>query len=92
MGDKFIDKFSLLHFATGIIFYFFNISLRNSIIAHILFEIIENSENGVKFINNKLTFWPGGKPKADSLINSVSDTLFFIVGWLVAQKFSFLSL
>ena len=40
MGDKFIDKFSLLHFATGIIFYFFNISLRNSIIAHILFEIM----------------------------------------------------
>jgi hypothetical protein len=88
MGEKFIDKFSLLHFAVGIIFYYFNISLFNSIIIHTLFEIIENSKSGIIFINTKLKFWPGGKPKADTFINSIGDTVFFIFGWIVAKNIS----
>ena len=87
MGEKFIDKYSLLHFATGIIFYYFNISLLNSLIIHTLFEIIENSKFGIHFINKYLKFWPGGKPKSDTLTNSIGDTFFFIVGWMLAKSF-----
>jgi hypothetical protein len=33
---------------------------------HIVFE---NSEKGMYIINNYLTFWSGGKPNSDFLIN-----------------------
>lgn len=83
MGTKLIDQFSLLHFATGIIFYFFGVTLKTSIILHIIFELVENSKYGMAFIT-KLTFWPGGKKQADSLTNSLSDIIFFAIGWQIA--------
>jgi hypothetical protein len=85
MGLHFVDKYSLLHFAVGIIFRFFNIDFITSLILHILFEIIENTKAGVHFIDHYLTFWPGGKQKADSFINCVGDTVFFILGWFIAN-------
>jgi hypothetical protein len=84
MGTKLIDQYSLLHFATGIIFCFFNISLLNSFIIHTIFEISENTKAGIHFIDNYLTFWPGGKKSSDSFINSVGDTIFFLLGWIIA--------
>ena len=84
MGTKFADNYSLLHFAVGVIFYFFNIDVFTSVVVHIIFEYLENTETGMKFINNCLPFWPGGKSYRDSLINSIGDTVFFALGWLVA--------
>ena len=84
MGTKIVDQYSLLHLSVGVILYFFGVNFYVSIMIHILFEIIENSKRGVKFIN-KLTFWPGGEPYADNLQNSLSDTVFFIIGWLLAK-------
>lgn len=84
MRNKLFDKFTYLHFAVGIICYFFNITLSNSIFLHTIFEIIENTEYGVYFIDNYLLFWPGGKQKADPLINSIGDTIGFIFGWITA--------
>jgi len=84
MGLKFFDQYSLLHFAVGIVAYFWGLSLMTTTILHIIFEIIENTKYGMNFINNTITFWPGGKPKADSMINSIGDTLFTSVGWLCA--------
>lgn len=85
MGEYFIDKYSLLHFAVGILFRFFNINFTMSLLLHILFEIIENSKQGIYFIDHYLTFWPGGKRKSDSFINSVGDTVFFSLGWFIAN-------
>ena len=51
MGNKFLDQYTYLHFATGIVAYFFGISIKNWIIIHILFEIIENTKFGMKMIN-----------------------------------------
>ena len=85
MGINFIDKYSLLHFAVGIIFRFFNINFILSILIHILFEYIENTKHGIHFINKYLTWWPGGKDYSDSLLNSTGDTFFFALGWLVAN-------
>jgi len=88
MGETFGDKYSLLHFAVGVIFRFIGISFGYSVAIHILFELLENTSQGVHFIdtNPLLKWWPGGKKKADTFVNSVGDTFFFCVGWLVADK------
>lgn len=86
MGRKIFDQYSFLHFSTGSIAYFFGITIYWWIILHTLFEIIENSPRGVKFIDTKLKFWPGGKKSSDNLINSLSDLVFAIIGYLVAKK------
>lgn len=81
----FADKFSLCHFAVGIIFRYFNINLLVSIILHTIFEIVENSPVGIDIHHKYLNFWPGGKHAADGIINSTGDTVFFIFGWLLAD-------
>ena len=86
MGKYIFDQFSLLHFATGVIMFFWNISLKNTIIINVIFEILENSKIGMTFINKYLTIWPGGKPTSDSIINGVSDIIFAILGWNLAYK------
>lgn len=85
MGQFFFDQFSLLHFAVGIIAYFWGFSLFFTVIVHILFELLENTKYGMYFINHYVPFWPGGKPFADSMINQISDTLMSTVGWIMAQ-------
>lgn len=85
MGQLFFDQYSILHFAVGIICYFWNISLLNTFIIHTIFEIIENTEEGMYIINNYVRMWPGGKPQADSIINSVGDTIGILAGWFLAQ-------
>ena len=84
MGKYFFDQYSYLHFASGIIAYFWNISFKNWILLHTIFEIIENTNLGIYIINNYITFWPGGKNYKDTLINSISDSLFAFIGWLSA--------
>jgi hypothetical protein len=86
MGNKFFDAYSLLHFAVGVIFRHFGLSLSVSFVTHTLFELIENSPVGVRFIDKHLWFWPGGKKSPDTLTNSVGDTVSFAAGWLLADK------
>lgn len=86
MGVNFIDQFSLLHFAVGIVVYFWNISLLNWIIIHTIFELTENTEFGMKIINTVFkNIWPGGKNYADKPINIIGDSVFSILGWLFAR-------
>ena len=89
MGLKFADQYSLLHFAVGIVLYFWNIPLVLGIILHTLFEIVENTTVGMKFINKYIIHpgyfsWPGGKDYTDAFINNIGDTVFFVIGWLLA--------
>ena len=84
MGKYFFDKFTYLHFGSGIVVYYWGISLVLWMAAHTVFEILENTKAGVHFIDNYLTFWPGGKISPDTLTNSVGDTLGALVGWLSA--------
>ena len=88
MGLYFADQYSLLHLAVGIVMYYWNISFFNAFLIHFLFELGENTKIGMKLINNYFTqsllHWPGGKPKADSVINIMGDNIFFMIGWLVA--------
>lgn len=83
MGVNFTDQFSLLHFATGIIAYFWEITLLNWFFLHLIYEIFTNTNYGIYFINH-YTFWPGGKLNYDSLINILGDQVWALIGWLFA--------
>ena len=86
-----MDQFSLLHFATGIVAYFWGISLAHWFILHALFEIWEDTETGLRLINKFFgEIWPGGGKKVpDSFLNSeLGDNLFAVLGWVFAQKIS----
>lgn len=84
MGLKLLDQYTYLHFASGIIAYFWNVSLLQWIILHTIFEYLENTKFGMNTINKYVKFWPGGKPCPDSLINNVGDTIGTILGWTTA--------
>ena len=88
MGYKLFDKYTYLHFAMGIVAYFWNISLPNWLILHTIFEIVENTQMGMNIINNYIVLWPGGKQNSDSIINIAGDTLGATLGWLSAYYFS----
>jgi membrane glycosyltransferase len=85
MGQGWYDQYSLLHFATGIFAYFWGFSWIFTLVAHIVFEIVENTQLGMEFINNKIPWWPGGKPKADSIPNQISDTIMTMLGWYASR-------
>ena len=81
MGFKFTDRYSLLHFASGIIAYYWGISFATWFIIHLLYEYLENTKQGMKIIN-KIKLWPGGKEKADTILNSIGDQFYGLLGWL----------
>ena len=85
MGLYAIDQFSLLHFAAGIIAYFWGFSALHTLLFHLVFEWAENTKAGMKFINESFPLWPGGKPYADSLLNQFTDTVMTMIGWYVSQ-------
>jgi len=80
MGVKIFDQYTYLHFATGIIAYFWNIPILLWFVMHTIFEVIENTKIGMQFINN-FSIWPGGKPYADNTINIIGDTIGSMLGW-----------
>ena len=86
MGRMLFDQYTLLHFAVGIVAYFWGFTLNTFIIIHTLFEIIENTDFGINFINKYLTIWPGGKPQADNILNILGDTIGGLFGWICAYK------
>ena len=83
MGDSFTDRYSLLHFGSGVIARFLGIHKVVWLLIHILFELVENSKYGMEFIN-LLPFWPGGKDHADSWNNMLGDTFYAVLGHYVA--------
>lgn len=83
MGTHFSDKYSLLHFAVGIIAYFWNISFVVWFLLHMIYELVENTQFAMKIINN-FPYWPGGKEKADSKLNSLGDQFYGMIGWILA--------
>jgi hypothetical protein len=85
MGLGFFDQYSLLHFAVGVVAYFWSISLFTTTLIHILFEFIENTAIGMNFINTYfIAWWPGGKTHPDNLLNRTSDTIFTGLGWIAS--------
>ena len=84
MGRALIDKYSLLHFAVGITAQYWGSAMWQFVLAHVAFELAENSAWGMALIN-KLPFWPGGKNRADSWLNILGDNVFAALGFLLAS-------
>ncbi len=82
-----MDKYSVLHFMTGVLFRYLGFAFAPSLIVHILFEVLENTTQGMAFINRYFKdTWPGGKYIKDSFLNSmIGDNLFFALGWLACN-------
>lgn len=85
MGNLLFDQYSYLHFACGIIAYFWKVSSTKLFYLHTMFEIVENTSYGMDIINHYFTLWPGGKPISDSNINIIGDTISVLIGWYSAQ-------
>ena len=87
MGKQLLDQYSVLHWASGVIAYFWNVPFQTWLAAHIAFEFVENTEPGMRFINTSLkSWWPGGKPSQDEFINIVGDNASAMFGWYCASK------
>lgn len=81
----FTDQFSLLHFATGIIAYYSGLSLGQWFLIHATFELLEDTQTGVRIINKLFgKIWPGcGKKEPDSFLNSeIGDNFYAVLGWI----------
>ncbi len=86
MGTQFFDQYSLLHASAGVIVYFSGVPLWFWNVMHIIFEVVENTPFGMKFINAYFPFWPGGKRHSDTITNRVGDVISGYIGWMLAQK------
>lgn len=80
----FLDQYSYLHLATGIIAYFWGITLPIWILLHILYEYVENLQCSIYVINRYIKIWPGGKTRPDPTLNRIGDVLSGIFGWISA--------
>jgi hypothetical protein len=85
MGSYLFDQYSLLHFAVGVVMYFWGISLYTWNMIHIFYEFIENTQIGINFIDQYITWWPGGKKHSDTIVNNVGDIISGAIGWYSAQ-------
>ena len=70
MSKQLFDQYTLLHFASGIVVYFWGINFTHWIILHTLFEMFENTKLGMNIINKYIGIWPGGKPHIDSNVKN----------------------
>ena len=62
MGKDLVDRFSVLHFLTGVSVYYMDIMTESVFVgAHIAFELLENTEGGMRIIRQCLCGL-GGKP------------------------------
>lgn len=88
MGDTIFDFYSILHMCSGAIAYYLGISVHAWFVMHYAFEWAENTDAGMKFINEKLIWWPGGKNRPDDSINVLGDNISAVTGWWLAKKYS----
>lgn len=85
MGKAWLDEYTPLHVAVGVIAYYWGVSLINLTLLHIVFELLENTEKGMELIRS-FPLWPGGKTHADSWNNQVSDVIASGIGWLFSYQ------
>ncbi len=86
MGIYFTDRYSLLHFAIGIVAYYWNVSFALWFTIHFAFEYFENTLLGMQIIR-KIKLWPGGKERADNMLNRMGDQFYGAFGWIFAYYF-----
>ena len=89
MGQTLVDQYSALHFLSGVLARAVGLDFYSWFMLHLAFEIGENTETGIKFINDNFPWWPGGgKQQADAVINIAGDQGSALIGWWVHKKLS----
>jgi hypothetical protein len=78
MGKHFIDQYSLLHFAVGGIWKYYGLDFKSLLILHTIFEYIENTKYGMKYISKK--------KEPDSVANSMGDVISALFGFLIMDR------
>lgn len=85
MADKFFyDQFSWAHLAAGIIVYYMGITFEQWFWLHLLFEIVENGSMSRKMAQKYIPKFGWDSPIQDTIINTIGDQVFAIIGWLIA--------
>ena len=83
--SKIIDRNTYLHFAAGIIAYYWGFTLIEWIVVHILLDIFQRTEIGKKVTKFFLRIWPeSGDLTPESYLNILGDSTFTILGWCSA--------
>lgn len=90
MGYLIADQFTLLHFAVGIIAYFWYFRFWTAFGFHFAFELFENTSVGMALVNKYfpkggLFRWPGDKVAPDSWLNFIGDNGAFAVGYIISK-------
>jgi hypothetical protein len=83
------DEWTIVHFINGMLFklLFPYITIFQLFLIHTLFEIYENTSLGKKLVNYTSNYLYSG----DSLLNSISDTIVFVLGGYIVEKNKILS-
>lgn len=84
MGENYIDQYTLLHFASGVIGYYWGMGMWGMFAIHSIYEYIENTGVMMGVIEKYIRKWPGGKRHRDKFGNSVMDTVAAMIGWITA--------
>ena len=82
-GNSFYRPILSTAFGIRIVAYYWNATFIAWFVAHAAFEVIENTEQGMRVIR-LVKLWPGGKSHADSGLNRVGDQFYACVGWALA--------
>ena len=83
--ENLLNQYILFHFAIGVNFYFFGIGLFGLFVKYTIFAILQNTTNGVNFMNKYMKFWPDKKLKTDTIVNNISDLVMALFGWYSAK-------
>ena len=87
MESQFLDQYTYLHFATGILFYFWGFSLTNTLLLHSFYEYFEITDFGTNVINVLFgDIWPGGGKHitVHFVYNGIGDTVGVLLGWITS--------
>ena len=83
--SKIVDRYTYLHFAAGIIAYYWGFTLIEWISVHIILDIFQRTELGKKVTKFILRIWPESPDlSSESYLNILGDSTFTVLGWCSA--------
>ena len=83
--SKIIDRNTYLHFAAGIIAYYWGFTLIDWLILHILLDLFQRTKLGKKVTKIFARIWPEPSDlSSETYLNVLGDSAFAVLGWVSA--------
>ena len=83
--SKIFDNYTYLHFAAGIIAYYWGFTLLEWTVFHLFLDIFERTDFGKKVLHFFIRIWPGRDDNLlESYYNVFGDSASAVLGWLSA--------